>query len=234
MFDIHMSVHLPDNSDVDDSKVAQYLEELCGAFDASPEAKALAEEDTDWEAVYWMTELGINHIGVTPPEYAVSDIDEILFSLLPTQVVMDPESADAFVATLRAFWLFVQRQYQLSNAGPILARLDARGVARLRRELSDPSHFGMAKSFFMMGEELGFDMTSEEDSTAFMNFYNAQLLRNLNPNAMPGTMPPPGLAGEFPPLPPEPNDGMPRLTAKERAELRKKRRKADKRKGGKR
>lgn len=233
MFDIHKSVHTADDSELDDRKVHQYIEGLCKAFGASPEAVAVPDEDGEWGAVYWMTEYGISYIGATPPEYSVRDFDEILFSLIPRKVSVEADRADAIVATLRAFWLFAQREYQLSNAAAILARLDARGAARLRRELSDPSNFGMAKSFFAMGDKLGFDMTTQQGLDEYLLFYNSQLASQLPPLGMPEPFPDDGF--EDPPaLPARSSEDLFSQTARERAERRKKRRKADKRKGGKR
>jgi len=42
--------------------------------------------------------------------------------------------------------------------------------------MNDPSRFGMAKSFFMMGQAAGFDMTTQEGAEAFMNWYNAMVM----------------------------------------------------------
>ena len=40
--------------------------------------------------------------------------------------------------------------------------------------MNDSSKFGMAKSFFMKGQEAGFDMTNEKDMNRFMKTYNAK------------------------------------------------------------
>jgi len=41
--------------------------------------------------------------------------------------------------------------------------------------MNDPARFGMAKSFFMMGQSAGFDMTKQEDMDSFVKLYNAGL-----------------------------------------------------------
>ena len=41
--------------------------------------------------------------------------------------------------------------------------------------MNDPSKFGMAKSFFTMGQNAGFDMTDEKGLAAFTNMWNASL-----------------------------------------------------------
>ena len=40
----------------------------------------------------------------------------------------------------------------------------------------DPAKFGMAKSFFMMGQQAGFDMTNEDEMNAYMHLYNTKLI----------------------------------------------------------
>lgn len=41
--------------------------------------------------------------------------------------------------------------------------------------MSNPANFGMAKSLVMLGQERGFDMTSEEGLNEWMQTYNAEL-----------------------------------------------------------
>jgi hypothetical protein len=76
---------------------------------------------------------------------------------------------------LRAFWSFLARQYNLENSREILASFDDHTVSRLQLKLADPINFGMAKSFFMMGSQAGFDMRTREGLAAFQAIYNAKL-----------------------------------------------------------
>jgi hypothetical protein len=55
----------------------------------------------------------------------------------------------------------------------MLARLTPQAARRLERELQEPSNFGMAKSFVLMGKEAGFDMESPEGMQAWVEAYNA-------------------------------------------------------------
>jgi len=59
--------------------------------------------------------------------------------------------------------------------------LDNNAVRELKEEMSNPANFGIAKSFVMMGQERGFDMTSEEDMNAWMATYNAELAAGTGP-----------------------------------------------------
>jgi hypothetical protein len=115
------------------------------------------------------------------------NFEEVVFELFPRKVSTGAESAEAIIAELKAFWEFLRRAYHLNNAGAILATLTPTAAKRLEQELADPANYGMAKSFFMKGMELGFDMTSQEGMDAFMLYYNTHLV---------GTMPPPAM--DFP------------------------------------
>ena len=42
--------------------------------------------------------------------------------------------------------------------------------------MNDPSNFGMAKSFFAMGQAAGYDMTTQAGMNAFMLAYNTGLV----------------------------------------------------------
>ena len=76
------------------------------------------------------------------------------------------------------FWKFLKREYQLSNADDILSYLheiepDFRDI------MNDTSKFGMAKSFFMMGQKAGFDMSTQEGLDEFLLHYNANVAPQL-------------------------------------------------------
>lgn len=46
---------------------------------------------------------------------------------------------------------------------------------RFNSLMNDPSRFGMAKSFFMIGQSAGFDMSSEEETQKFIALYNSRM-----------------------------------------------------------
>jgi hypothetical protein len=59
--------------------------------------------------------------------------------------------------------------------------LDDKAVRQLKREMSDPANFGIAKSLIMMGKARGFDMSTEEGINTWMNTYNAEIARGAGP-----------------------------------------------------
>jgi hypothetical protein len=174
MFDIH---RLPKDRDgfFDPDNVYRYSEALMREFAQSPEGKRLIDAKVDLAPVSWLAEYSLNHLGIGPAEMTLGDFNEVIFELIPAKVSTPADSADWIVRVVKAFWEFAGRNYGLTNAAPILATLDERAVKRLHRQLSDPSNFGMAKSFVMAGMEEGYDMSTEEGINEFMRVYNASL-----------------------------------------------------------
>jgi len=135
---------------------------------------------------------------------SLRDFKEVVFGLLPEKLSTPPENGPRIVTVLRAFWSFLQRQYALPNAAPILKSLDEDAGRRLQAELANPANWGMAKSFVMQGFEEGYDMTTQEGSNAFMEEYN----RRLQSGPLPGPLDVPPLPFDdelLPLLPPTPH-----------------------------
>lgn len=184
MFDIHQDVF--EDGDWSDEKAQGYCQGLFEAFRQSPEGQACREHlgSLGWSDTFLY--YGLSYCGTTPPRMSRSDLEEVIFEIFPRKVSTDADSAASMIAELRAFWEFLSREYQLPHAAAFAAALDAKATSELKRELANPTNFGMAKSFFMMGQELGFDMTSQEGLNAFMVHYNRSL----------GMMPPPSWADD--------------------------------------
>jgi hypothetical protein len=218
MFDINQKPYDEEYGELDEEAFEQYIDHLMEEFAESPEAQTIIERvgQVSWAGA--MVEYAMHYPGVTPPGMSVGDFEEVVFEIFPRKVSTEASNAGEIIAELRAFWEFLRRAYQLKNADKILAKLTPAAVPRLERELANPRNFGMAKSFFMQGQELGFDMTQQEGIDAFMNFYNSRLLESRM-----GGPPDFGAVPDFedlpdmPPLPPSP------LTPREKADLRKKR-----------
>jgi hypothetical protein len=221
VFDIHQSVRDPGSEELDERALQEYIDGLMTEFAASDEAKSVAEQHgpLGWAAM--MMEYAANYLGLSPPRMTARDFREVVFEIIPRKVSTEADSAPAIVAELRAFWQFLQRAYRLPNAAAVLKTLDGDATARLERELADPRNFGMAKSFFMMGKEMGFDMTTQEGIDAFMRHYNGQLAGGTAPGAAGGVIPAAPFDDDVF------DDGLPLLlppsdTPKQRAERRRK------------
>ena len=189
-FDIHKYDQLED--ELAEKRLRKYTETLVKLFLKSKEGVALLE--TDPGAGGWADSFlnyGYSHIGVFPTQMTRMEVEEILTDLFPRKISLaSPEDADEIIPELLAFWAFLQREYQLANAGSILLFLQKikSGFSDI---MNDSSRFGMAKSFVAMGMEMGFDMTDEADMQRFMLHYNEHIANtSLEPPGIQRTLPP--------------------------------------------
>jgi len=159
-----------------ESQVEKYQEDLIDLFFESPEGKERLEIDP--EMGFWAAQLiyyGYNYVGVTIPNMTVSAVKETIEDVFPRKIsTSSPDEADDTIPELIAFWTFLQREFKLPTAGLILSYLK-KIEPGYRKIMNDSSKFGMAKSFFMMGQDAGFDMTDEKDMKRFMKVYNAKI-----------------------------------------------------------
>jgi len=186
-FDIHRPLFDQDGLLMEDEAYA-YKEQLIALFGESPEAQELLDEELRVpHIVHPLIEFGMQYVGVSAAEMTPRDLREILFDLFPRKVG-DPEfDAENAVRELRAFFKFLQREFQLKNAAACLKVLDDKAGARLDKEMNDPANFGIAKSLFMMGTARGFDMSTEEGINEWMLTYNQELAEGKGmPVPLPG------------------------------------------------
>src|SRR5579871_2319312 len=175
MFDIHQQLK-DDQGKRDERRYGEYLDTLLQTFAESPEGRACCESHGRLAYVYPFLDYYFGHIGNRLSAISVGDVHEVVFELFPRKLSTDPESAPEIVMELRAFWAFLGREFQMPQAAAIQALLDDAAILDLKNLLADPSTYGTAKSFVMMGRAAGFDMTSIEDAQKFMALYNATLL----------------------------------------------------------
>jgi hypothetical protein len=177
MFDIHQDIQ-NEYGEIEEERTQEYMNGLMEEFNQSSEWLAVREKcgDSAWAAT--MMHYATEHLGSTPAEMTLSDFNEVLFQIFPRKVSVKADEAGLIIAELRAFWSFLARQYGLENAREILETLDDSAVSRLRDKLADPANFGMAKSFFMLGTQAGYDMTTQKGLEAFQVLYNTKMLEN--------------------------------------------------------
>ena len=194
MFDVQTSVLDPEyGEELDEERLEEYINALMAEFEQSPEAEAFSEEfDTSlgWSATYM--QYAAQYFGATPATITPAETFEILFETFPRKVSVESDKGGEIVAELRAFWQYLKRTRSIENADAILDLLTDEGANRLEAALADSSHFGMAKSFVMSGQEAGFDMTDPDDMQRFMLAYNVAQLEKFaseKPKASPS--PPP-------------------------------------------
>src|ERR1017187_9269360 len=122
-FDIQQKIFDKDGMPIE-KKASQYQDELAQLFEQSPEGQALSNEGVEPGWAGMMIEFGINYLSVTPPQMSPAGLREILFDIIPRKVSTSADEADDIVRELRAFWQFLQREFQLANAAACLKVLD--------------------------------------------------------------------------------------------------------------
>ena len=121
----------------------------------------------------------------------LASVREFVLSYVPRKVSTEPDSAEEIIFELALFWEFLDRDYKLPEASSIIKWLRTGGlVARLKAELSNTRNVGMAKSMIMLGNNAGYDMTTEEGLADFISVYNQSLAPNTAPQTAPQAMPP--------------------------------------------
>lgn len=193
-FDIHSLEGVDLDTEEGELRFKEYVEKLVRLYRESPEGKEHLHRNHD--AGSWapdLMEFGCYYLGVLLPEMTVDDVEQILTDLIPRKVVLSsPDEAEEIVPDLIGFWEYIKREYGLPNSDSILKYLGGIGL-EFPRIMNDSSRFGMSKSLFRMGEEEGFDMSSEEGMAAFFEAFNAR--RNQKD---PGTL---GLGSDSPEQP---------------------------------
>jgi len=197
-FDIHQDFS---GDEYDEEAAEDYAEQLFANFVQSPEAAALDEDENDFDGFFWSNQLiryGIEYCGVTPATMSQADVEEVLFRIFPRKVAVEASHAEDVVIELRAFWRFLQREFGLKNAAECLSVLDDGAIPKLRQKLSDPGNFGVAKSFFMNAQKMGFDMEPEESLQSCVEECNAHPERYPLPLPTPPHSLPSGRSGADP------------------------------------
>jgi hypothetical protein len=178
-FDIHRIDDLDYMSDENaEEEFYDYRDELVDLFFDSPEGKKHREQfhgEADWTSMF--LDYGFRYLGYSVPTMNGGAVNELLTDILPQKVSLRKreEALDA-IPELIAFWSFIKREYHLENADSILGYLRSCSPDRFADDMMDPHKASMAKSFFMSGQDAGFDMTDMNQSHQYMALYNANLL----------------------------------------------------------
>jgi hypothetical protein len=179
-FNIHERVFNRDGLPIE-KKAREYQDQLVQLFDQSPEAQEIRDEgiDAGWTGLF--IDFGIDYLSVTPPQMSSDDVREILFDLFPRKLSAPADEAPNITRELQAFWQFLQKAFQLENAAACLKVLNEKTARELKKQMSNPANFGIAKSFVMMGMQRGFDLNSEEGINEWMATYNAEITAGAGP-----------------------------------------------------
>jgi hypothetical protein len=182
-FDIHQLDGISPGSEGSEAAFEAFRQALLERFAQSPEGQERSQTNPDMG--FWAAQLmyyGYQYEGTAVPRMAVGDVQTVVTELFPRKIsLQSPEQADDVIPELTAFWKYLKREFHLPQADAVLEFLhemepDFPGM------MNDSSNFGMAKSFFTMGQAAGFDMTTREGLDAFMVAYNmGRLTRQSSP-----------------------------------------------------
>lgn len=112
-------------------------------YQQSIEAKSL---NSDVGVSSIIMSMAFNYQSSTIATLSPGDLEEIIFGLIPGKVMLPPSAAQEIIDDTRAFYRFLQANYQLVQADACLDVLGGDAVQRLQTAMSDPSGFGIGKS----------------------------------------------------------------------------------------
>jgi len=136
-----------DDDEVDDDELQRERAEVIARFFRSPHAASIPHLDwVDLSLAY-----AAEHEGVSFSAFDARVLRLVVFELFPRKVSCDASAAPDIVRSLRAFWTFARDVVGHDHAEACLRELGDEAIPALARLLDDPSNFGMAKSFVMMG-----------------------------------------------------------------------------------
>ena len=136
-----------DDDEVDDDELQRERAEVIDRFSKSPHAASIP--DLGW--IDLSLAYAAEHEGVSFSTFDARILRQIVFELFPRKVSCDASAAPDIVRSLRAFWTFARDVVGHDHAEACLRELGDEAIPALARRLDDPSNFGMAKSFVMMG-----------------------------------------------------------------------------------
>jgi hypothetical protein len=95
-----------------------YQDELVEQFVESVEGKTYLDKHSGLGG--WISHLidyAYNYEGVSLPQMSADEVQIVLEELFPRKITLfSPEDAEEVIPELRAFWQFLKREYQLSQA----------------------------------------------------------------------------------------------------------------------
>lgn len=154
-------------------------EEVVRRFSESPHAG----RDCDPGWVELSLRYGTEYELISFAAFGAQHLRRVLFEHIPRKVSCEPSVAPEIVRSLRAFWTFARDVLGHRYAEACLEELGDEAIPKLARQLDDPSSFGMAKSFFMMGRSRGFQVETEEGLRKWSEAFNAELAASSGPRA---------------------------------------------------
>lgn len=163
----------PGEGEAADRESAPDLDEILRRFEESAYAKGIPGLSSGW--IQMALDYGAEYEGASFATFDARALRAVLFELFPRKVSCEASEAPHIVRSLRAFWTFAKEELTHPHAAACLAELGEEAINPLRQKLADPSNYGTAKAFFMLGRRQGYDVETEEGMWEWSMAYNAGL-----------------------------------------------------------
>lgn len=172
-FDIYAGVFTPE---FDREEAGEYIEALVECFQQSPEGHPFFSESDPSSWISTMLEYGFIYGEAELFDWTPAHIHELLYDVFPRKILVDASEAPEMVREMRAFWMFLKREFGLENADACINALDETAEKKLQQAMDDPGKAGMAKSMLMQGQERGYDMSTPKGINAWMRAHQQEQL----------------------------------------------------------
>lgn len=157
---------LDDEGDVDDERFDRYraalMTRLAERDEIPDETLAAAEMLVEFAAVYHRVTFG---------RITANQLEALLLETIPAELAVESNEAGRIVAAARELMRLVGEELASPAAHEALELLDDAFVARMVRELENPAKFTEGKQLVMAGIAAGFDMSTEEGVTEFVQAF---------------------------------------------------------------
>jgi hypothetical protein len=172
-FDIYAGVFTPE---FDHEEAWEYIEALVERFQQSPEGQPFFTESNPSSWIPTMLDYGFIYGETELFDWTPAHIHELLTEVFPRKIIVDASEAPGMVREMRAFWMFLKREFGLENADACINALDEKAEQKLQQAMDDPGKAGMAKSLLMQGQERGYDMSTKEGIDAWLRIHQQEQL----------------------------------------------------------
>jgi len=168
------------SSEYSEEKLEETLKEVQEwhiLFSQSEYFSKLTEEQQQLakDIVLTFAEIMYTQLGLRPSHWEVETLTECCLVIFPHQIGASEDYFDSISPVLSSFLDFLEHEELLLDAAAL-----AEAVREIENEISevakDPSNWGIAKTFVMLAEESGIDITDEDELHKFMDVFNQQIL----------------------------------------------------------
>ncbi|WP_430878753.1 hypothetical protein [Granulosicoccus sp. 3-233] len=130
-------------------------EQLQEKYLASPEGRAIGNAAS---ISTLLMSFSFNYMNCTIATLVPTDLESILYEIIPSKVMMPASEAANMIEDARAFFSFLKRAYQSVHAERCLSVLTDEAIVRMTAAMDNPNLFGMGKSVLSEGTGFPFDL----------------------------------------------------------------------------